>query len=78
MAAHFKKLDISSNYQSQPCVPSASKSEAQTVSRKGVNMELEIDTDAGQLKSGLRLVLSEELKRLQKEPILPNSLLSKL
>lgn len=83
MAAHFKDLHISSNYQPQSSVPSTSTAGTHpTVLSKELNMELEMDAtnvvDADQAKSGHpRLVLSEELKRLQQEPILPSSLLSK-
>ncbi|XP_050595832.1 rho GTPase-activating protein gacM-like isoform X1 [Bombus affinis] len=78
MAAHFKGLHISSNYQ-QSSVPSTSTADSQPVNPRELNMELELDTaNADQIKTGPRLVLSEELKRIQHEPILPNSLLSKL
>lgn len=78
MAAHFKSLHISSNYQ-QSSVPSTSTADSQPVNPRELNMELELDAaNADQIKTGPRLVLSEELKRIQQEPILPNSLLSKL
>lgn len=82
MAAHFKGLHISPNYQQQSSVPSTSTANSQPVTPKELNMELEMDAtnviDANQIKTGPRLILSEELKRIQQEPILPNSLLSKL
>lgn len=79
MAAHFKDLHISSNYQQHSPVPSTSTADTQPLPSRELNMELEIDAaNTDQLKSGPRLILSEELKRLKKEPILPNSLLSKL
>ncbi|KOX69549.1 hypothetical protein WN51_05103 [Melipona quadrifasciata] len=81
MAAHFKGLHISPNYQQQS-VPSTSTVNLQPVTPRQLNMELEMDAtnviDADQIKTGPRLILSEELKRIQQEPILPNSLLSKL
>ncbi|KAK1130517.1 hypothetical protein K0M31_018644 [Melipona bicolor] len=82
MAAHFKGLHISPNYQQQSSVPSTSTVNLQPVTPRELNMELEMDAtnviDADQIKTGPRLILSEELKRIQQEPILPNSLLSKL
>lgn len=82
MAAYFKDLHISPNYQQHSAVPSTSTADAQLLSTMELNMELDIDAanvaDSDQVKRGPRLILSEELKRLQKEPILPNSLLSKL
>lgn len=83
MAAHFQDLHISPNYQSQSPMPSTSAASSTPDPVKELNMELDLDTanavDADQVKSGHpKLVLSEELKRLQQEPILPSSLLSKL
>lgn len=83
MAAHFKDLHISSSFQSQSSVASTSTAGLQSSNLpKELNMELNLDAanvDADQGKSGHpRLILSEELKRLQQEPILPSSLLSKL
>ncbi|XP_076761785.1 uncharacterized protein LOC143429852 isoform X2 [Xylocopa sonorina] len=81
MAAHFKDLHISSNYQSES-VSSVSTADKQPIPPRELNMELEMDAasigETDQVKSGPRLVLSEELKRIQQEPILPNCLLSKL
>lgn len=83
MAAHFKDLHISSNYQSPTPVPSTSTAEVESNPCKELNMELDVDgtnvVDADQTNSERpKLVFSEELKRLQQEPILPSSLLSKL
>lgn len=83
MAAHFKDLHISPNYQPQSPVASTSTADAQTAPARELNMELELEAanaiEADQMTPGHpRLVLSEELKRLQQEPILPSSLLSKL
>ncbi|XP_026672132.1 rho GTPase-activating protein gacM-like isoform X2 [Ceratina calcarata] len=76
MAAHFKDLHISSKYHGQSST--SSTTDAQTTIPKGL-LDLEIDAaNTDQIKSGPRLILSEELKRIQQEPILPNSLLSKL
>ncbi|XP_033332717.1 uncharacterized protein LOC117224122 isoform X2 [Megalopta genalis] len=83
MAAHFKDLHISPNYQPQSPVPSTSVAEAQVTPTEELNMDLEVGVtnlvDADLAKSGQpKLVLSEELKRLQPEPVIPPSLLSKL
>lgn len=82
MAAHFKDLHISPNYQPQSPVPSTSVADAQLTSEE-LNMDLEVGVtnlvDADLSKSGQpKLVLSEELKRLQPDPVIPPSLLSKL
>ncbi|KAK2585488.1 hypothetical protein KPH14_010142 [Odynerus spinipes] len=79
MAAHFQDLHISSTYQSPPD-PIPSTSAASTPLEKsnvGMDMETANVVDADHSKSP-RLILSEELKRLQQEPILPSTLLSKL
>ncbi|CAK9811912.1 hypothetical protein ANTPLA_LOCUS7214, partial [Anthophora plagiata] len=79
MAAHFKDLHISSNYQPQSPVPSTSTAETPPTPPKELNMEL--DTEAAnteQVKSENRIVLSETMRRLQQDTILPISLLSKL
>lgn len=76
MAARFKDLHISTKYDGRPSASASLTAEAQITIPKGL-----LDLDAAitdQIKSGSRLVLSEELKRIQQEPILPNSLLSKL
>ena len=83
MTAHFKDLHISSNYQPRSPVPSTSAANAQSAPLRDLNMDLELEAantvEAERAKSGHpRLMLSEELKRLQQEPILPTSLLSKL
>lgn len=83
MTAHFKDLRISSNYQPRSPVPSTSAADAQSAPLRDLNMDLELEAanavDADRAKSGHpRLMLSEELKRFQQEPILPTSLLSKL
>lgn len=83
MAAHFKELHISPNYHPHSTSPSTSTDSVDQFPAKQLNMELELDAtnavDSDQVKSiQPRLVLSEELKRLQQDPILPSSLLSKL
>ncbi|XP_078037749.1 uncharacterized protein LOC144470453 [Augochlora pura] len=84
MAAHFKDLHISPNYQPQsPPIPSTSVADAQVTSSEELNMDLEVGVtnlgDADVAKSGHpKLILSEELKRIQPEPVIPPSLLSKL
>lgn len=81
MAAHFKGLRISSNHESENPVPSTSTDHASSFPRKQSNM----DIDAANAVTGEqtdeihpRLVISEELKRMQQEPILPSTILSKL
>lgn len=67
MAAHFQDLHISTKPPAEP-VPSTSTA-------------LDIDTkiDLPEVcKNTPRLVISDEIKRLRNEPILPTSLLSKL
>lgn len=79
MAAHFQDLHISSTYHSPPDpVPSTSATN-KSLEKPNVGMDMETTNlvDADHSKSP-RLVLSEELKRLQQEPILPTTLLSKL
>ncbi|XP_053981287.1 uncharacterized protein LOC128877788 isoform X2 [Hylaeus volcanicus] len=83
MTAHFKDLHISSRYQPQSPGPSTSTADMQTVPSRQITVDLEMDTahtvDTEQVKSGhCRLILSEELKRVQPEPMIPPSLLSKL
>lgn len=78
MTAHFKSLRISSIHEPEnPVSTSASSSSRQ------LDMDLDVDgrnTINGEQLAGVhpRLVLSEELKRMQEEPILPSTLLSKL
>lgn len=78
MTAHFKGLRISSIHEAESPVPSTSAS-----SSRQLDMDLDVDgrnTINGEQLTGVhpRLVLSEELKRMQEEPILPTTLLSKL
>ncbi|XP_014477068.1 PREDICTED: uncharacterized protein LOC106745717 isoform X2 [Dinoponera quadriceps] len=83
MTAHFKDLHISCNRQSESSVASTSAIDA-SVSHKQSDMDLDVDTTNNTINSDQanhahpRLVLSEELKRMQQEPILPSTLLSKL
>ncbi|XP_070150108.1 rho GTPase-activating protein gacM isoform X2 [Polyergus mexicanus] len=76
MTAHFKSLRI---HETESPVPSTSSS----CSHRQLDMDLDVDgrnTINGEQLTGVhpRLVLSEELKRIQEEPILPSTLLSKL
>ncbi|CAL1673040.1 unnamed protein product [Lasius platythorax] len=78
MTAHFKSLRISSIHETESPVPSTSTSSSS-------HTQLDMDLDDGRNTNGEqltgihpRLVLSEELKRMQEEPILPSTLLSKL
>lgn len=83
MAAHFKDLHISCNHQSENSVPSTSKVDI-SFSHKQSDMDLDVDAANNTINTDQadyvhpRLVLSEELKRIQQEPILPSTLLSKL
>lgn len=85
MAAHFQDMHISSNY-SHSAIPSTSgTSEPQpccSTSTSNNCIDLDVDTNSGGVEDSKsihpRLVISEELKRLQQEPMLPASLLSKL
>ncbi|XP_025993201.1 uncharacterized protein LOC105197876 isoform X2 [Solenopsis invicta] len=80
IAAHFKDLHISSNYESDRPVPSTSTAHISSC-RKQLDMDLDIDGNAintEQSELHPRLVLSEELKRMQEEPILPSALITKL
>ncbi|KAL6257975.1 hypothetical protein P5V15_011571 [Pogonomyrmex californicus] len=83
ITAHFKDLHISSNCESENSVPSTSTAHISTSCHKQLDMDLDVDaTNAihNEQRSDLhpRLVLSEELKRMQDEPILPTTLISKL
>lgn len=72
MASHFQGLRISSNYNCQNSVPSTS-----AISDPGGIVEpIEVERNDGSEQP--RLIISEELKRLQEEPLIPISLLSKL
>ncbi|KAK0167635.1 hypothetical protein PV327_005006 [Microctonus hyperodae] len=80
MAAHFSDMHISSNFSPIP-VPSTSHNynpEPLTSSE----VQLNINGNSGDLENGKgiqpKLVISDELKRLQQETLLPASLLSKL
>lgn len=70
MAAHFQQLHISPN-------------STQTCNQFNPQEDLEMDStnliDFEKMKKPqAKLILSEELKRLQEEPIIPSSILSKL
>ncbi|KAK0175825.1 hypothetical protein PV328_000027 [Microctonus aethiopoides] len=80
MAEHFSDMHISSNYNPTP-VPSTSHNynrQPLTSSQVALN----INGNSGDLENGKgiqpKLVISDELKRLQQESLLPASLLSKL
>ncbi|XP_011878076.1 PREDICTED: myb-like protein Q isoform X2 [Vollenhovia emeryi] len=81
IAAHFKDLHISSNYESENQTPSTSTVHASSSRRSQLDMDVDVtNTINAEQTSELhpRLVLSEELKRMQEEPILPSTLISKL
>ncbi|KAL0105716.1 hypothetical protein PUN28_015882 [Cardiocondyla obscurior] len=83
ITAHFKDLHISSNFETEHPVPSTSTAHTSSSCHKLLDMDLDVDAantinteQTNELHP--RLVLSEELKRLQEEPILPTTLISKL
>lgn len=83
IAAHFKDLRISSNYESESSVPSTSTVHTSSSRHKQLDMDLDVDaTNVANTEQTSelhpRLILSEELKRMQEEPILPSTLISKL
>lgn len=80
MAAHFKDLHISSNYETENPVPSTSAGHTSSFSHKQGNMDLDVDAVTSEQTDELhpRLIISEEVKRMQQEPILPSTILSKL
>ncbi|XP_063988282.1 uncharacterized protein LOC135168227 isoform X2 [Diachasmimorpha longicaudata] len=81
MAAHFRDMHISSHY-TPTLGPSTSSACPPSQPSTSTTSEVEIDSTPVNLQDGKsmhpRLVISEELKRLQNEPLLPASLLSKL
>lgn len=81
IAAHFKDLRISSKYESENPVPSTSTAHTSSSCHKQLDMDVDgTNMTNTEQTSELhpRLVLSEELKRMQEEPILPSTLISKL
>ncbi|XP_046589003.1 putative mediator of RNA polymerase II transcription subunit 26 isoform X2 [Neodiprion lecontei] len=84
MASHFQGLHISSNYQAQNSPPSTSTAHSpqrvcNNLEYMNSNMESAegINLDQNDCRKP-RLVISEEVRRLQEEPLIPTSLLSKL
>ncbi|XP_051154855.1 putative uncharacterized protein DDB_G0291786 isoform X2 [Leptopilina boulardi] len=73
MAAHFQQLHISHNSTelNQSCNQFNSQGDLEMDSSNLIDFEKKIKPQA-------KLILSEELKRLQEEPIIPSSILSKL
>lgn len=78
MTQHFKGLHISPNAQVPIPSTSASSSNSQNLKLSCSSVDLPDLLEMKDSKSEPRLVISEELKKLHQEPILPNSLLSKL
>ncbi|XP_011305446.1 uncharacterized protein Mst85C isoform X2 [Fopius arisanus] len=83
MAAHFRDMHISSNYSPTPVSSTSSMcSMSQASNSTSTSVEIDVDPAPVNMEDGKsmhpRLVISEELKRLQNEPLLPASLLSKL
>ena len=79
MAAHFQDMHISSNYEQNP-LPSTSSAGCDpqpSCSSAGDDTCLDLDMDEAK-NVHPRLIISEELKRIQHEPLLPDAILSKL
>lgn len=74
MAAHFQGLQISPSTadDSRYAVPSTSKADPLDIDQQDIDMDIQNQS------SEPRLVISEELKKIQQEPLIPISLLSKL
>lgn len=77
MAAHFKNMHISTSFTS-PQIPTSAATESPTATCSDVEFNIDGIPDAVDDGKCPRLVMSEELKRLQQEPLLPASLLTKL
>lgn len=80
MAQHFQGLYISPNAQAQAPTSSSSSScdISQNLRLSNSSAGLPDLVEINDSDSTPRLIISEELKKLHQEPILPNSLLSKL
>ncbi|XP_034946096.1 putative uncharacterized protein DDB_G0292292 [Chelonus insularis] len=82
MAAHFRDMHISTNYSSTPLTTASTSYNIQPQPSTSSQLDINVDTSPAALENGKsmhpKLVISEELKRIQQEPILPASLLSKL
>lgn len=81
MAQHFKGLHISNNvFDTQESMPYISTvNNAKNIPKcSNVDLNCSNSLDLNTNTSEPRLIISEEIKNLQKEPILPSSLLSKL
>ncbi|XP_066594577.1 probable myosin light chain kinase DDB_G0279831 [Prorops nasuta] len=84
MAAHFQDLHISNNYQSQNPTPSTSSAidDIAQINENSLDLDMEGASNILDIQTARnpepKLIISEELKRLQQEPILPQSLVSKL
>lgn len=81
MAQHFRGLHITPNsVNAQEPKPSMSTATSTQNIVESTDLDLELSDllETNDDNSSPRLVISEELKRLQQEPLLPSSLLSKL
>ncbi|XP_031782349.1 probable WRKY transcription factor protein 1 isoform X1 [Nasonia vitripennis] len=80
MAQHFRGLYISPNAANAQDPGPSTSAARQSTGQFATNAEMDMPNtvDADENNDHPRLVISEELKRLQQEPILPSSLLSKL
>lgn len=79
MTQHFRALHISANaLNAQEPGPSTSTASCSSNLSNDVDLHLPNSLDTDDNNTQPRLVISDEVKRLQQEPILPTSLLSKL
>ena len=83
MAAHFREMHIDPQYQaaaaSQPSTSEIPPQQGYNQFDSDLDLEMDGTNVVEQVENPQpKLVLSEELKRLQEEPLLPASLLSKL
>ncbi|XP_044579275.1 putative uncharacterized protein DDB_G0291608 isoform X1 [Cotesia glomerata] len=79
MAAHFRNMHISSNYNPIPSCSSSTDYNVQPSTSSQVDLNVENSTLNVENGKSMhpRLVISEELRRIQQEPLIPTSLLSK-
>ena len=76
MAQHFRELYISPN--NSPMTTAQESASLPPVATSSCDIEASSSLDIDENISQPRLVISDEIKRLQQEPILPTQLLSKL
>lgn len=78
MAQHFQGLQISPIAQATASSAPSICSSSQNLELNNSSIDLPDLLEINKNNSEPRLIISEELKKLHQEPILPNSLLSKL